>query len=203
MALTPPALYSALVRYRGAGVFPFQGAAFDVLAFGIASGVCQWGVGQAANLALVGAAAGGAGGGAIVTPASRIVVPVAPSVMIAALSGAGIQGALASSLAIVVSGGISDGFGIFAQYSGVSAGVGQGADVSRVVVANAPSLTGILTQTVASAAGAVGMSLPMIAQGLGVGIASLLLLGTGTAPVTGAITFPTFPATGITNSVVV
>jgi hypothetical protein len=47
------------------------------------------------------------------------------------------------------------------------------------------------------------MSLPMIAQGLGVGIASLLLLGTGTAPVTGAITFPTFPATGITNSVVV
>lgn len=200
MALTIPSLYESLLQSRTAGGFPFNGAPYDSFALGLATGVVQWGVGQPYNLALIGVATGTAGAGTIATPTSKLIVPPAVGVVVAALSGAGMQGQLSLALATAVTMGISQGFNFYGQYSGVATGVGVGSDISKIVVANAPTLVGILESTLRASLGS-GLATSLMTQGLGNGIASLLLLGTGIAPVTGVAAGS--PTSGATNSVVV
>jgi len=199
MALTVPTLYQALLASRFSGGFPFAGVPYDALALGIASGVVQWGIGQPTNLALTGWATGIAGAGTIPAVSSRLLIPSTASVVVAALSGAGMKGPLSLSLATAVAMGIAQGFTASGQYWGTVAGVGTGTDVSRITVANAPALVGILESTLRSSLGS-GLATSMMTQGLGNGIASLLLQGTGTASVVGVVSGG--PASGTTNSVV-
>jgi len=202
VALTSNVIYAALAANRASGGFAFAGVPFDQLAQGIAVGVWQWGVGQPQNLGLTGAAAGVSGGGAIVPATSRLSVPPNSGVVYGALVGAGMVGGLASPLATSVALGISQAFSVSGQYAGPVVGVGTGADVSKVAVSNAATLIGILRATLSAVLG-TGPALSQMATGLGNGIAALLLLGTGQAPVVGTPTVPAFPAATATTSVVV
>ena len=201
MALTAPLLYQSLLASRLSGVFPFGGVAYDSFAIGLANGVDQW-AHVPVNLALAGVSTGQSGTGTIGVPASRITVPPNTGLLVSALSGAGMQGPLSLSLASSVAAGIATGFSLYAQYTGVSVGVGVGADVSKVVLANAATLVGILEVTLRASMGP-GLALSMMSLGLGNGIASLLLLGVGAAPVVGSTTPPYNTTVGATTSMVV
>jgi hypothetical protein len=202
VALTPNIIQGSLLSARTASPHPFNGVNFDRLALGIGMGVASWAVGQPQNLALTGVATGLLGSGAILAPTSRLIVPPNPGLVQAALVGAGVAGVLAASLALVVSLGVSQAFTSAGQYTGPSATVGTGADVSKVTVSNPATLVGILNGTLLAAVGA-GLSLTSLAAGLGNGIASLLLQGTGTGAVVGSPVIPTFPGAGPTFSTVV
>jgi|SaaInlV_200m_DNA_4_1039719.scaffolds.fasta_scaffold03298_2 hypothetical protein len=202
MALAPPVIQSALLSVRAAAPHPFAGINFDRLALGIGLAVSQWGVGQPQNLALFGAATGLAGVGAINPLTTRLVVPPTVGLMQSALAGAGMVGPLSQSLAVVVTLGISQAFSTSGQYAGVSPTVAVGADISKVTVANGPSLIGILNANLSAVLGP-GPALGFMTTGLGMGIASLLLQGTGAGPVTGTPVVPPVASGGVTNSVVV
>lgn len=197
MALTPPLIYQAFATNRAL----FNGPNFDRLALGLSTGLVTWAVGQPQNLALTGISTGIAGAGVIAPAATRLVVPPTVAILSAALIGAGMAGPLSGPLATVVTLGVSQTFAAYGQYSGAVAGVGTGADVSRVVVANPATLIGILQQSL-SVLG-TGPALRMMAVGLGNGIAGLLLTGTGTGVVTGTPVVPPVPGSGISTSVVV
>ena len=122
--------------------------------------------------------------------------------MQSALAGAGMVGPLSQSLAVVVTLGISQAFSTSGQYAGVSPTVAVGADISKVTVANGPSLIGILNANLSAVLGP-GPALGFMTTGLGMGIASLLLQGTGAGPVTGTPVVPPVASGGVTNSVVV
>ena len=202
MALTPSFIQSALLANRVTGPLPFFGPNFDKLALGLGLGIFQWAVSQPANLALTGAATGLVGAGVIVSATSKLIVPPQVNVVHAALVGAGVAGPLSSSMSIVIANGVSQAFTLSGQYTGPVGGVGVGADVSKVTVANAPALAGILMVTLSSVMGA-GPSLGMLTAGLGVGIASLLLLGAGTGVVAGSPSYPTVSGSVPTFSTVV
>lgn len=201
MALSPPGIYSALSASRTAGVFPFRGVSFDQLAQGIANGVFIWGVGNPANLALQGVSMGTGGTGTILPVSTALLVPNATGAVLGAFLAAGMNGPLGQSLAPVVSTGISSVFSTLGRYSGVSAGVGAGADISKVVISNPVTLTTSLMSALSASFGGGGPALSIFASGLGNGIAALLLGGTGTGTVTG----PASPTAmvGLTNSVVI
>jgi len=200
MALNPAVILTALQAARSSGALPLLGINYDRLATGIAQGVSQWGVGQPQNLALTGMATGFGGAGTIVSAGTKIVVPANYGVVLGALISAGMVGPVGPSLAMAVTNGISSAFTVSGQYSGVSSMVGSGNDVAKVTMANAGTLIGILNSVLVGSLG-TGSSIGMLSAGLGNGIASLLLLGTGTGVVMG--TPGPYAATGPTLSVVI
>jgi len=202
MALNAGVILGFLNANRASGGFPFGGSNYDRLAVGIASGVASWGVGQFANLGMIGAATGLAGVGMVLSPTTRIIVPPNPGTVLAALSGAGMNGPLAKSLAVSVALGIAQAFSSAAQYTGPATGVSLGVDVAKVTVANAVTLIGILRGTLGGALGN-GPALNMMAVGLGNGIATMLLQGTGVGQVTGTPTVPPAPGSGPTPTSIV
>ena len=200
MALSPTTITNALLNVRAAGQFPMGGPNFDTMAQAIGAAVASWGIGQIANVTVLGNAAGTIGTGTISTPTTRIFVLPATPLMTAELSAAGFQGQTAPSLATVVSLGISNAFTQSAQYSGTVAGVGTGQDVSRITVANPVTLIPILITNLNSIMGA-GVLVPQLATGLANGITKQLLTGTGTGTVVGPA--GSSPSTGISTSVLV
>ena len=202
MALTPSILYSALIAARLSGALPFAGVSYDKLALGVAQAVSVWGVSQPANLGLSGLATGMSGVGAVAAPTSKVAVPPNAAPLQAALNGAGMLGVLPPSLATVIANGLSTAFTASAQYTGVAVGVGVGADVSKVTVANPATLVAALSTALSATLGP-GQNIPRLALGLGNGIAGLLLLGTGAGAVVGTTTVPPVPASGPTTCVVI
>lgn len=203
MALNAAVIFAAFQGARAAGQHQFLGSQFNKLALGIANGVAQWGIGNQKNLGLMGGATGVAGTGTIVPFLSKIVVPANVAIVLAAFTGAGLKGPLGNSLATVTAVAISQVFSTSAGYTGPSASVANGADVSKITTANAGELVNTLKQTIAATATGDGPALPLMARALGNGIASLLLQGTGTGTVQGAPVVPTIPGAGPTNSMVV
>jgi len=201
MALTSTSITRALNVTKVAGPFPFNGPAFQKFAIGFGNGVAAWSLGQASNLGLSGIAVGTAGGGTVSPPTTKILIPPAVPLLLEALSGSGISGPVALSLATTVALGISKVFTSEAQYFGVAAAVGAGQDISKITVANPVTLTGLLLSNLTGAFGGTGLHLPQLATGLARGISSQLLLGTGTGTVVG-VASPT-PASGPTYSVVI
>lgn len=195
MAISPNTITAALLANRASGGFPMAGSNFDRLALGVGMAVGAWGISQPQNLALTGATTGSAGAGAINPATTKLVVPPTVPIMSGALAGAGMVGPLAQSLAVVVTLSISQSFSASAQYLGTSAGVGLGADVSKVSVANAATLIGLLMANLTATLGP-GSALTIMATGLGNGIAALLLTGTGT----GAVSGPPSPSPGAGTS---
>jgi hypothetical protein len=84
-----------------------------------------------------------------------------------------------------------------AGYVGVSAGVGVGTDLSKVVYADAALLTGLLTANFA-AVGLLGPTALRFAGGVGAGLATLALTGTGVIP--GIVTGVPSPAPSVGTS---
>lgn len=152
------------------------------------------------NLVVSGSAIGTAGPTGKVL--GRMSFPPAASLLAASLVGKGIAGPLAAPLAQAVAQGLSLGL-VAASYSGNSPGVAAGTDTAHVSLANEASLTQALVLALSAALGGQGPLLVPLAGGLGQGIASMLLLGTGPGIVTGVPTVPAIPAAGISLSSVV
>jgi len=200
MAINQGIITSTLIANRASGGFPMAGINFDRLALGIGMGIQAWGIGNPVNLALTGVTSGTAGSGIINPVTTRLIIPPVVSVISAALAAAGMVGPLAPSLAVVVALSISQSFSIAGQYAGPSMGVGLGADVSKVSIANSATLVASLMASLMVTLGP-GSALAIMANGLGNGIASLLLLGTGIGSVNGP--FSAVPAAGVSQTVVV
>jgi hypothetical protein len=80
--------------------------------------------------------------------------------------------------------GVSAAFNASGTYQGVATGVAVGGDISKVVFANGPALTAVISATAASQA-MLGPTMPQLATGLGAGIAALMLTGFGVGTVVG------------------
>lgn len=190
--LNAPILYGLLKMYSGAGEFPFNGPAFDQLAWAIANAVTDW-IDNPLNVALAGIATGTAGVGVIPGSTSKLfVAPVIP-LMTSGLEAGGLNGPLTPSLSIVVTLAIAHGLTQFGEYQGVCPTVGVGTDASKVVTADIPSLAEQLLVEMA-AQKMTGPANLRMANGLAIGIASLVLTGIGTGRVIG--TPSPLPSTG-------
>lgn len=185
MALAPPLIYAEIVAARAAGGFPFAGVKFDQLALGTASAIAAWAIGQPQNVFLQGVSSGAVGGGAVVPVASKIIVLPNIPIMIAGFTGAGFNGPLGRSLATVMALGIANAFSKYAQYVGPVAGVGVGADVAKITVANPATLVPLVMAACGGALGGLGPMLAMYAVGVSAGTAGMLLTGVGTGAVAG------------------
>ena len=164
----------------------------------IGLGVTAWATANPVNLYLVGAAAGTIGAG---TVQGKLLVPPAPPLVIGAFAGAGIVGIKAAEVATAISIGVSMSFSQSGMYMGPVAGASAGADVSKVVAANAPTLIGMLQGSMAGMA-MVGITTPQLATAIGNGIAANLMLGTGTGVVIPAAPGP-LPGAGVSPASVV
>ena len=167
------------------------GVSWPRLATVIGIAVATWAV-VPANLSMQGVTTGTLGSG---TVTGKFYVVPAPLPVPAAMALATVLGVRAPSLARALGMGVAAAFNASASYTGVSAGVGTGSDVSKVVLANGPALV-LALQAAAVSSGLVGVALPTLFAGVGPGIANLLLLGTGTGVVTGAGS----PASGVGSS---
>lgn len=196
MALTPAVILGSLLAARASGGVPMNGVNFDKMAMGIANSVSTWAVMQPQNLALTGVAVGTGGVGNIMAPTTKLIVPPNPGLMMGAFAGAGLVGPSGSSLATVIAIGISTAFTSAGQYQGLSPMVGVGSDTSKITVANAASLIGLLNVNLGA-----GPLAGVLSIGLGNGIAALLLQGFGMGAITG-VPAP-YPASGATLSGVV
>lgn len=144
------------------------------------------------NLALQGVTTGAAGSGAVT---GKVYVQPAPLPVPAAVALASLLGLDAATVARAVGLGVAAAFNATAAYQGVSAGVGSGADASKVTLSNGPGLVSALCLA-ATTSGLAGVDVPRIMAGLGPGIATLLLTGTGTGVVAG----PVGPSPGVGTS---
>ncbi len=183
MGLNALHIYTALQLYKGAATFPMNGVAFDQLAWSIAEGVSEW-IDNPLNVALVGISTGTVGVGTIPDQGTRLVVlPVIP-LMTNGLTSAGIVGPLSSSLSTIVTLAIAHAVTQFGGYTGVCPTVGVGTDISKVVMANPGTLIVELQKSMADN-NMTGVASARMANGLGLGIASLVLTGIGNGKVVG------------------
>lgn len=198
MALPPSLIYADLAAARASGGFPFAGVNFDRLAWAIAYALSSWF--PAGGVVMNGISVGTAGAGFINTAASRLVLVPSPPLVIAGLASAGMVGPLSISLGTVVALGVAKTVTAVGQYAGGVVGVGFGADVSKAVSANGPTLISLLLTHMTAMLGP-GPASAQMATGLGTGIAAQALTITGTGNVFGSSSI--VPASGTSTSVVV
>lgn len=174
--ITGPVITASIMA---AGAPGLRGPDWARVATAVGSGVAQWS--KTASVILVGVVTGTVGGGqvistkftifgggAIVAPATLGVLPGMDAVLVAKAVGSGVMRAINST----------------AQYRGTATGA-IGADVSKVVFAASPILIAILTNKLRSS-GVSGLDAPLLATGLGNGIAAMFMTGVGVGVATGA-----------------
>lgn len=188
MPLTAPIITNAIIaagpELKGPSWFQLCGV------LGVA--VMSWAI-VPANVVLAGATTGVAGAGAVYGKLSVIPSPLPVNL---GMTLSGLLGPSAPSVGRAVGVGVAAAINASAAYQGVSPGVGTGTDVSKVTFANGPALTLLITN-VAASMGMVGPSMPQLANGLGTGIAALLMTGTGLGTVTG----PAGPSPSVSTSI--
>jgi hypothetical protein len=184
-----PALTAAIIA---AGP-TLKGPSFFKLAAAVGQGVSTWLLTGPAATVMVGSVNGTAGAG--VVNGKVFVAPLVPA-MTAAFAANGMVGPTAAKLAMAVTMGVANNINATGTYKGSAAGVGAGADISKVTFANTASLVPILVGSFASK-GMVGPSAIKLANAIAVGTCAVLMTGTGT----GAVTGPTGPApsTGVST----
>lgn len=186
MAVTSAQITSLILA---SAAFP-GGPTWPALAQAIGLGVFNWATGQPTNLALRGVTAGTAGSG-IVT--GTLVVPPDPAPLLSAMSAVG-SGVTSLPLCSAIALGISSAYTASGTYQGSSVGVSSGSDVSVVFLSNPVTLVSSLLASMgmvfSSMGGSPGTSSLQIATGLGNGIASLFLQGSGIGIVSPATPLP-------------
>ncbi len=192
MALSAPVVAGAII----AAAPELKGADWFRLATAVAMGIVTWAV-VPGNLALAGVSTGGAGTGMV---NGKVAVVPQPLPVPAAASSQGMLGFVTPSVMRAIGMGVAVAFNSSAQYQGVSAGVGVGTDISKVIVSNPASLVAVLQATL-NGNGFLGADVPRVALAVGTGVATLLLTGTGVGVVTGAA--GPVPAVGASTSGVV
>ena len=190
MALTATGITSAIVA---AGP-DLRGPTWYELAALVGIAVATW-ARIPSNLVMQGVTTGVAGAGTVFGKFS-----VVPSPLPLSMAAVKLLGPTAPDVARAIGMGVSAAFNSSAAYRGVSAGVGVGADVSKVTAVNGPFLVNAIATT-ASSRGMVGPTMPQLAAGLGTGIATLLATGIGIGTVTGGA--GPVPAVGTSISQVV
>lgn len=134
------------------------------------------------SVRLSGNTVGVAGAGTI--PTGKIFFAPIPD-MIGHLSANGINGVEAIQVATACIIGVTTALNASCEYYGTSAGVGVGGDTSRVVFAN-PQAFKKSIKSCLMAYGLKGIVAQNTAKGIGSGISSILLSGTGAASVVGS-----------------
>ena len=178
---------------------PNTGVGWIMLTEGIGLGVQNWINSNPVNVMLVGSTNGSAGAG---TVSGKLYCPPAPPLVIGACAGAGMTGVMMSSLATSVSIGLSNTINQTGFYMGSSVGVSGGADASKALISNAPTLMPMLYGGM-TAVGMTGVTVPMLAAGLGNGIALNLALMFGTGIVAPVAPAPAAATGASPNSFVV
>jgi len=194
MALSTESIQKAIVgvaqaKYPGSQIFPF-------VARGVANALVSW-ISNPLSVTVQGTAIGVAGAGTVQgkmlfpSPGGPFVVAGLQQAQVSGITSAGVGQAIGAGLTTVLNSS--------AQYSGTSAGVGTGSDISKVVRADSGSLQALLISNLAGA-NVKGLTALQFARGLSIGIANFILTGTGVGGVTGSASIVS--ASGATISVV-
>jgi len=154
----------------------WSGLSFPSIAQAIGSAVQQWSM-SPASLALSGTTSGSPGAGVVT---GKLTLNSAPSRVYDGLLSAGVAGLIASDLAAFVSIGLAKTVTSAGYYTGSSVGVALGSDVSAVSISDPVTLTMLLNAYLKP-----GLTAPMLASGLGLGISSLFRTMTGSGGVAG------------------
>lgn len=165
-----------------------RGVTWSNIASAIGVGVYSW----LPTITIQGVVTGSIGAGAVSGKMSFSpnALPVASSMQLS-----GIVGCTSLAIARGVGVGIGTALNASAQYTGVSAGVGFGSDVSKVVFADSSSLATSLIAAF-TGYGLTGVEMSNLCVGLAPGISALLSTGVGVGVVTG----PTGPLPGTGTS---
>jgi hypothetical protein len=169
------------------------GPAFAQFSLAVANGVSAWVA--AGGVTLVGVATGVVGAG---TVTGKYTVLPSPLPVAAGLTAGGVIGLTAPAIATAVGVGVGTALNTDAIYVGACGGVALGTDQVITVQANAATLTAALSSAMAGA-GMVGPTVPQLASALAVGIAGLIMTGTGTGVVASVAVGP-IPAVSASNS---
>lgn len=178
MALTIPSMTGAIVavaqaQFPGSQVTP-------KLAQAVSQSVLSW-ISVPTNVTVQGVTAGTAGAGSV---NGKMTFTGPASLVSAGLTQAGVTGPTAPAIGGSVGRGVLTTLVSSAQYSGTSAGVAVGSDVSKVSNANSATLIPLLIANLGSQS-IGGTSSTQLAAGLGRGIADLVKTGTGIGGVVG------------------
>lgn len=150
------------------------------------------------NIVVNGVSSGVIGSG---TVTGKLAVKPDPLPVSSAEGAALLLGIASPQIAAAVGVGVANAFTAQAAYTGVSTGVGVGADVVVAVIPNPTTLTAAITAAMASG-GFLGVHVPRIASALGTGIAALIASGTTGGGVVAGAGGPA-PSGGKTTSTVV
>jgi len=183
MAVAPPAITAAILA---AGP-TLKGTTWVAYATGVGIGVAAWAP-IPVNCLIMGTTLGIMGGGAVT---GKVVIPPNVPAVVASVKASSAVGLVSTEMATAIALGVASAYSATGQYSGMSVGA-IGANQSKIVWANGPTLITQLIAGLASQAivGAAGLT---IANGLGPGIATMFLGGTGTGVAVG----PPAPLPGI------
>jgi hypothetical protein len=179
MAVVSAALTSAIIA-AGQAIFPGS-QNLPRIASAVGKSLPQW-LPIPTNVLAQGACVGVAGAG---TVQGKLFVLNGAALVVAGLNQVGINGPSAQGLGTAVGSGVASVLNSSLQYSGTSAGVGVGADTSKVRRSNSATLVGILLTNL-QAAQVNGQQAPRLASGLGIGIANLVQTGFGFGGITGS-----------------
>lgn len=180
MALSTETINGAIMAVAQAR-YPFN-KSMPSIARGVANAIMAW-LPNPVNVQAQGVTVGVAGAG---TVAGKIFMPSPGGPIVAnGLRQSGVIGLTAPGVGQSVGTGVAQAFNSSAQYQGTSAGVGTGADTSKVIRANKATLQPLLISNL-QGAGLQGVSVARFSVGLALGIADLLLTATGVGGVTGS-----------------
>lgn len=164
-----PSMIAAEIRAASS----FSGSMWVSKTEAIGMAVFQWASQNPMNVLMLGTTTGTAGVGNIT---GKVMMPPVPGLIIGSCVGVGMTGSKSAELATAVSIGVSSAITKACLYQGIPTGVGAGTDISKVIVANAPTLIGLLQTNFRAYLGGGGTSISMIASGLGTGIAANVAL---------------------------
>lgn len=134
------------------------------------------------NVFVQGVSVGVAGAG---TVTGKMFVQNGARFCVAGLQQAGVAGVSAQGVGAAVGTGVAAVLNAALEYRGTAPGVGSGFDASKVRAANPATLIPTLTSNMQSV-GLNGISAPLVATGLSIGIANLVQTGFGFGGVSGS-----------------
>jgi hypothetical protein len=179
MAVVSAAITSAIIA-AGQAIFPGS-QNLPRIASAVGKTLPQW-LPLPTNVLAQGATVGVAGVG---TVNGKLFVLNGAVLVVAGLNQAGINGPSAQGIGSAVGSGVASVLNSSLQYSGTSAGVGVGADTSKISLSNAGTLISLLLGNL-QASQINGQQAARLATGLGNGIANLVQTGFGFGGVTGS-----------------
>ena len=174
------------------GALSLRGPQFRRVAKVVGKSVATW-IKLQTNVLILGSTNGAAGGGPVVGKLGF--VPILPA-MTAGFAASGLVGPSARKLAFAIAKGVSANLNITAGYRGQATGA-IGADISKVVFANHPTLVAILRINMGSQM-LFGISSTALCNGIATGVAAIVMTGFGTGVAAGPA--GPVPMTGISRS---